>query len=101
MPPPATLHVFEFSDCDFVVAADVADAWAVLEEQHGDGYHDPDDIEGDARWRQLPDDEELGMWCYPDGKIAEFDADGSEVVTRTAGEWAKRLGRGFMGSTEG
>jgi len=95
-----TLHVFEFSDCDLVVAADIADAWAALFEQTGECRDNYDETDDD-RWRQLPDDEELGMWCYADGKIAQFDADGSEVVTRTAGEWAGRLGRGFMGSTEG
>jgi len=94
------LHVFEFSDCDLVVAADVADAWTALFEQTGecrDNYDETDD----ALWRQWPDEEELGMWCDEDGDIAQIDQDGADVVTRTAGEWAKRLGVGWFGSTEG
>jgi hypothetical protein len=94
------LHVFEFSDCDLVVAASVADAWAVLKEHNGEGFHDHDDLEGDARWEQLPDDREHGIWSYPDGAIAEHDADGAEVVRRTCAEWAALHGRGYLGSTE-
>jgi hypothetical protein len=94
------LHVFVYRGCDWVVAANVEDAWACLEEQHGEGFRDDEDLEGNAGWERLADDSELVIWCDDDGDIAEIDEDGAGPITRTCADWVARSGRGFLASTE-
>lgn len=91
------LHVFCYRDCDFVVAHDLEDAWACLEEQTGEGFRGDGGIEN---WERLPGDRMLTIWCEADGDVAQVDEDGAEPVERTCAEWAARNGRGFLCSTE-
>jgi len=80
---------------DWVVAADVDDAWLAWTEHTGESR---EDYEDDWVWDEVGPDEELGIWCDTKGDPCEVDEDGSEIVAKTAAQWAER-GRGFLCST--
>ncbi len=88
------LHVFG-DDCEWVVAASLEDAKAVLTEM---GATLDDDF--DETWAQ--EDDEMGhtIWCDSGGHPAEPHAAGNAPVTLTCAEWAKRCGRGYLCTTE-
>jgi len=85
------LHVFEMtSGPDWVVAADVDDAWAVWSEHTGEKREDYEDSDG---WEQLDD--------ASDVRIAEdLSADALVWNTKTCAQWAADEGRCFLCSTE-
>lgn len=88
------LHVFG-DDCEWIVARDAEDAAAIWCETSGC------DREPEDGFDLLPDDSALSIWCDMDtGKPDEIDGDNCELVTLTCAEWAARLGRGYLGTTE-
>jgi len=76
------LHVFQ-TDCNWVVAYDVEDAWRVLT-----GTSGVERDEFSEEMTQLPDDDVL--------PIQHFEI----RVRTTCADWCKRAGRGFLCSTE-
>ncbi len=90
------LHVFA-NDCEWVVARDVDDAWAVWTEAIG---ADPKDLKEEDPFEQLPDDKPVTMHANAAGEVAEVGEPGVAPLTQTAAEWAARHGRGYLGTTE-
>lgn len=88
----ADLNVYT-NDCDTVVAANIADAEAVLREY---GYSDVDPESLDL----VGDTEMLVIHCAPGGEPATPGDDGVAPVSKTAREWAAARGRGFLCTTE-
>ena len=87
-----TLHCYT-DGTDTVVALSPEDALLAWAEHIGDiEYRD----EGDASFGQLPDDKPLSIICDEDGN----PDDEGEAITKTAAEWARDQGRGFLCSTE-
>lgn len=78
-------------DHDTVVAADLADAQKVWEEHNGSTFEQEMMTLDD--WEQVPDDK-LVTIC----NIHDRGVDDKE--TRTAAEWAKLNGRGFLCSVD-
>lgn len=66
------MNVYRLGDTDVVIADSVEDAWTVWCEHLGERREDC----GSWSWERLPLDEELGIWCGPDGKICEQGAAG-------------------------
>jgi len=93
------MHVFKFEggETEWVVAADLDDAWAVYCETMGGVRSDYDGDELEVT--QLPEDEPLSMWEHPSGELAEIGEDGARTVERPASERAAKEGRGFLGQT--
>jgi hypothetical protein len=86
----AVLHVFE-GECDWIVARDLDDAWAVALEQWGgvmSDYGERDDF------AQLPNDQPLSIWDGEDGPGT------GTKVTKTCAEWIAEHGRGWLCGTE-
>lgn len=77
---------------DWVVAANLRDAQRVVEDHHGVRFAQ----EGWSldEWSQVPDDNPITVRNI-EGRDTEDDK-----LTKTAGEWAKSHGRGFLCSTE-
>ena len=88
------LHVFD-DDVDKVVAYSPDDAWLVWCAETGS---DPEE-DGAARFFQMPDDETIFIWCI-DGKPCEHGELGGAPIKLTCREWADRVGRGFLCSSE-
>ncbi len=87
-----SLHVFQ-SETDWVIAADEADANAVLVEHYGETLEQLAEQEMLVH-RQLADEALLPITNEdgPDGK--------PERVVMSCAEWAAKEGRSFLGSTE-
>jgi len=81
--------------CDFVIAESLDDARAAWNEHRGGDAEDFDDSD----WSEMDPAEELGIWCDAKGDPCSPEDDGSEIVAKTAAQWAER-GRGFLCSTE-
>lgn len=79
------LHIYT-DDYEFVIAADPADALAVLRETHNAYQIDPEDLD---KW--------------PDDKPFTLYEDESRTVgaTKLPAEWAIERGRGWLAATEG
>lgn len=77
------LHIFT-DDYEFVIAADKADAVAVLIDTHGPYQIGPDDM------RQLSD-----------GRPFTLHDDERHKMTKLPAEWAAERGRGWLASSEG
>lgn len=92
------MHVYS-NECDWVVAENLDDAWAAYAE-HMDSTVDRvlSDFASDDPLEPLPDDKVLKLWLTADGKVAEI-GDGT-LTELAAGEWASRMGRGYLASTE-
>ncbi len=88
-----TLHVFQ-SECDWVVAKSVDDAYKVMMETTGMSREELDEYVGDY-FEQLPDEHELPI-------IDDVETPQDEWVrtVKTCAEWVKSEGRGFLCSTE-
>lgn len=92
---PSELHCYT-DDTDTVVAESPEDAIAAWEEYVGDKW----DLEMNGAWDLVPDDRKLKIWCDGMGTPDEPDANGAQVIERTAKEWADEQGRGWLCSTE-
>lgn len=90
------LHVFT-NKTDWVIAADVDDAWRAWEEHSGEERADYDT---EWTWDQLAPTHEITIWCDAEGDPCEPEEDGSDLITRAAAEWIAAQGRGFLCSTE-
>lgn len=91
------LHMYYIGDSDHVVARSVDDAWEVWEETtgcvRGDVFDEPDEaIETE------PDDKVLKVWTDDDGEPCEHGQ--GELTAKTAGEWARQIGRSFAFSED-
>jgi hypothetical protein len=93
-PQGRALRVFT-DDTDTFAAVDETDLKAAWVERLGG---DEEYFEADT-WSEVPPEHPFTVWCE-DGIPGEVDGDGSERLTLTAAEWAARLGRGFLFSTE-
>jgi hypothetical protein len=93
---PADLHVWEDSDCVWVVAADARDAAIAYAEFCG--YDDPAGQIGLPGTYINPDD--WGM--VPDDSELEIDRgdEGIDLETQTCAQWVAEQGRGFLCTTE-
>lgn len=87
----ALLNVFT-DDHEWVIARDAADAVAVYEAHIGDKCSDPE------RFVSLPPDKVMGIWCDEHGDPGEIGE--GTLVKRTALEWCKRRGRGYLCTIE-
>ena len=92
-----TLHVFQ-SECDWVVAESVDDAYKVYQEHTGMSRAEVDEYicDGDDYYfEQLSDEHELPI-------IDDMEVPQNERVrtVKTCAEWVKSDGRGFLCSTE-
>lgn len=88
--PTPELHVYEYADCEWVIANDPEDAFVVLGITERDGDFDPP--------KQLPDDKLFGIWCGEDGKPADHQLGTFRKLP--CSEWIALLGRGYLGTTE-
>jgi len=82
---------------NWVIAADVEDAWRVWSEKSGE---EREDYEDDWTWEEVPTGDELAIWCDAGGIPCDPEEDGSELLTKTAAQWVEEHGRGFLCSTE-
>ena len=94
-PTSETLHCYT-DDTDTVVAESPADAIKAWEEYVGDKW----DTERNGEWDLVPDDKKFKIWCDGAGNPDEHEADGAQLIERTAAEWASSRGRGWLCSTE-
>jgi hypothetical protein len=85
-------------DYEWVIAKSPADATEVCVETTGEtrGAHDLSD---DERWEALPPFGTTKMWCNADGKVCE-QGEGT-LTALTNREWIEKIGRGYLGGTEG
>lgn len=88
-----TLHVFQ-SECDWVVAESLDDAFKVMLEHTGETRKDLEEYDADY-FEQLADDHKVSIIDDGDLPSAEWTR-----TTKTCAEWAKSDGRGFLCSTE-
>lgn len=92
-----TLHVYEY-DCDWVVARDQADADEILRQHYVSILGDVENAEDGA---EMAEDATLKIWCRKDtGEVWEPHASEAELIEKTAGEWARERGRGWLCGTE-
>jgi hypothetical protein len=85
-----------FDEAEWVIAESAVEAEKVYADYAGFGYVNG---AGAERWEQLVDDTVVKLYCDPSGKPCEI-GDG-KVTALTAKEWVERLGKGYVGSTEG
>ncbi len=86
------LHVWTIDEADKVIAYDADDALAVWAETIGEPYAvhcDDDDYPGPTLW---PDDEPL--------TIVDVDEPSKPGETMTGTQWAAKVGRSFLSTTE-
>lgn len=84
------LHMYEYGECEWAIAASPEDAMALF--AISEGCQDPELLE------KLPADKVIGFWCGEDGKPCEQN---TGAVRRVAcSEWVALLGRGYVGTTE-
>jgi len=94
----AELHVFEFAAVEWVIALSKEDAVRVWCEFTGVDEEVADDEEDD--WEQLPDDKLFNMWVDPEtGKPGEIGE--GQLVTYPCSYWIEKMGRCYLGTTEG
>jgi hypothetical protein len=93
------MKVFTVGDCDWVIAENVDDAWAVYVEHCGGKREDWSEGEGYVM-EEVRGDAPLVIWCGPDGHPGETHVDGNAKVTKSAEQWAAQEPRGFLCSTE-
>lgn len=84
------------NDVEWVIAADIDDAWEAWSEHTGG---ERPDCETEWDWVECDPGSELRIWCDSDGDPCEPGEDGSALVTKKAVQWVER-GRGFLCSTE-
>lgn len=86
------LHIWN-NDHDWVIAATVEDAKAVLDEELG--------IDSDlSDFRMEPDDKSYTCSLTANGALANPGSKGSRKTTKTAAEWATHFGRGYAWTDE-
>jgi hypothetical protein len=87
------LHCFT-NGSDTVIAGDIDDAWAVWCADTGERRSDY----GGTVWLQLGDNEVIGL-CV-DENYEPVEHDGGELLELTTAEWAAKLGRCILCTTE-
>ena len=92
------LHVYA-NDCEWVIATSREDAAAVWCESMGESLDDY--TSEDLAFEPVAANKPLTVWCDVDtGKPSEIDGDESERVTMTCAEWATKMGRCYLATTE-
>lgn len=81
--------------CTWVIARGPIDAWKCLEEHEGESRD-----RAAGYWREVPATDTLEIWCDPDTECPALPDDATITITRTALEWIKLQGRGWLCTTE-
>jgi len=85
------------SSCNWVVAFSRQDAADVFQLE---GNDDVEMGRSAQAWRRCHNDSVLNIWCDEQGVPTEPHSAGSSTQTRPMSWWSKRIGRGFLCSSE-
>lgn len=88
------LYLFS-NGCDYIIAHDTEDAWSIWRDVVGEC--DPS-FKASNEFKCLQDDELIFVWMDENGDVCE-EREGKKVE-KTAFDWIKLMGRGWLCSSE-